>query len=117
MADFLHIVIAIAAGPRALGLSLLSFLSSLEVSEPTFVQFLKIFLNTLLISLKNTWSKVTHFKLIDKAHQKAQGSCEIYPLRLSELVVVHWTYFCHKKLEASLYLLKPLSKFTPLYCN
>ena len=59
---------------------------------------------------------MTNFKLIDKAQQKAQGSCEIYPLRLSELVVVHWTYFCHKKLEASLYLLKPLSEFTPLYC-
>ena len=59
---------------------------------------------------------MTHFKLIDKAQQKAQGSCEIYPLRLSELVVIHWTYFCHKKLEASLYLLKPLSWITPLYC-
>ena len=54
--------------------------------------------------------KVTSFKLIDKAQQKAQGSCEIYPLRLSELVVVHWTYFCHKKLEACLYLLKTLSE-------
>ena len=60
---------------------------------------------------------MTYFKLIDKAQQKAQGSCEIYPLRLAELVVVHWTYFCHKKLEASLYLLKPLSEFTPQYCN
>ena len=72
-------------------------------------QFHKILLNTLLISLKKHLVKVTHFKLIDKAQQKAQGSCEIYPLRLSELVVVHWTYFCHKKLEACLYLLKTLS--------
>ena len=80
-------------------------------------QFHKILLNILLISLKKHLVKMTYFKLIDKAQQKAQGSCEIYPLRLSELVVVPWTYFCHKKLEACLYLLKPLSEFTPQYCN
>ena len=62
-------------------------------------QFQRFVVHFAYLSLKTTLVKVTSFKLIDKAQQKAQGSCEIYPLRLSELVVVHWTYFCHKKLE------------------